>query len=99
MRIKRKLMDRIANRDYTEEKPVPPERVLAKELRAALMTVRRAIQELVAGGVTVAALTMTVHPDLSVPACLLLPETDAHPGTAAMAIHGHNVRTGARRTS
>ena len=46
-------------------------------------------------GVTVNALVMTVSEDLSVPAYLLLPETDAHPGTAAMAIHGHNVRTGA----
>jgi len=46
-------------------------------------------------GVTVAALTMAAHPDLCVPAYLLLPESDAHPGTAAMAIHGHSVRTGA----
>jgi len=46
-------------------------------------------------GVTVVALAMRVHPDLSVPAYLLRPESDARPTTAAMAVHGHNIRTGA----
>jgi len=46
-------------------------------------------------GGTVVALTMAVHPDLSIPAYLLLPEENTHPGTAVMAIHGHNLGTGA----
>lgn len=51
--IKGTLLERIAARQYTEEVPVPPERVLAKEFGVAPMTVRRAIQELVAEGVLV----------------------------------------------
>lgn len=52
-RVKRALLERIASRQYTEKKAVPPEAVLAKEFRVAPMTARRAIQELVAEGLLV----------------------------------------------
>lgn len=41
-------------------------------------------------GVRVEALVMEVSAELSIPAYLLRGESDAHPGTAVMAIHGHS---------
>jgi LacI family transcriptional regulator len=49
--IKHELRERIARGDYGAGVPVPPERALAVELKAAPMTVRRAISELVDEGV------------------------------------------------
>jgi len=46
-------------------------------------------------GVTVRALTMAVGDDLTIPAYLLEPPDDAHPGSAVMAIHGHSPGLGA----
>jgi DNA-binding LacI/PurR family transcriptional regulator len=47
------LRERIADKTYTDAKPVPPEKVLAVEFNMAPMTVRRAMQELVDEGVLV----------------------------------------------
>lgn len=51
--IKRMLMERIARGQYGGKTPVPPEKELAREMGAAPMTVRRAIQELVGEGMLV----------------------------------------------
>ena len=51
--IKRRIRGRIARGEYGGEVPVPSEPSLAAELRAAPMTVRRAIEELVDEGVLV----------------------------------------------
>ena len=53
LRVKQALLERIARRRYTGQKPVPPEKVLAKELGVAPMTARRALQELVGEGLLV----------------------------------------------
>jgi DNA-binding LacI/PurR family transcriptional regulator len=47
------LRERIADKTYTDAKPVPPEKVLAVEFNMAPMTVRRAMQELVDEGILV----------------------------------------------
>lgn len=51
--VKHSLLERIARRQYTDSRPVPPERMLARELKVAPMTVWRAMKELVAEGVLV----------------------------------------------
>ncbi len=52
-RIKKWLLEEIARGRYAGDKSVPPERELAVRLRVSPMTVRRALQELVAEGIVI----------------------------------------------